>query len=419
MSNPGSDAMSAFDTSVPAPPPGEIRPPWRRSLGLIGVSFVLAYAFLLTGWAAQGFWLVDRAGQAIANDFVNVWAAGKLALEGQPAAAYDWAVHREVEVAAVEHDFDGYYGWHYPPTFLFVAAPLAALPYLTAALVWLAVTLPAYMLTIRSIIGERLGLLLACAFPGVIWNISAGQNGFLTAALIGGMLINLERRPILAGVFLGLLTYKPQFGILFPVVLVFDGRWRVIAAAVATASALGAAALLTFGLQSWQAFVEWMPVTSAVVFGDGRAGLNKLQSLFGVVRWLGGGMTAAWLAQGVFIAVLAAAVVALWRRSVSYEIKAAALAVAALLATPYLYIYDFPVLAIPLAFLVRAGQRDGFLAYEWPALAAACGLILAFPFLVMPTGFAAAVIVAATIACRVFAAPGSQAHAATQKNALA
>ena len=55
--------------------------------------------------------------------------------QGQPAAAYDWTVHREVEVAAIEHDFDGYYGWHYPPTFLFVAAALATLPYLAALLV--------------------------------------------------------------------------------------------------------------------------------------------------------------------------------------------------------------------------------------------------------------------------------------------
>ena len=52
--------------------------------------------------------------------------------------------------------------------------------------------------------GERLAIILGCAFPGAIWNVTAGQNGYFTAALLGGMLVNLRRRPLLAGVFLGL-----------------------------------------------------------------------------------------------------------------------------------------------------------------------------------------------------------------------
>jgi ABC-type sulfate transport system permease subunit len=98
------------------------------------------------------------------------------------------------------------------------------------------------------------------------------------------------------------------------------------------------------------------------------------------------------------VAGAALALVLLWRRSVAEEIKMSALAVGSLLATPYLYIYDFPVLAIPLAFLLRLGLRDGFLRYELSAMAAACGLILASPLFAVPTGFAAAVVVAAMIA---------------------
>jgi arabinofuranan 3-O-arabinosyltransferase len=397
--------MPASDP-LPAVPQDKIR----HRLELTAFALALGYGLFLLGCVFQGYWLIDSARQPIANDFVNVWAAGRLVLDGHPAAAYDWTLHREVEVAAVGHEFEGYYGWHYPPTFLFVAAALASLPYLAAALIWLAVTLPAYVAAIRAIIGERIGILLACAFPGVVWNISAGQNGFLTAALIGGMLASLPRRPIVAGVLLGLLTYKPQFGLLFPLVLVLDGNWRVIAAA-ATTMAVMVAASLAFGAESWRAFFEWMPVTSTAVFADGRAGLNKLQSLFGVVRWLGGSMTTASLAQGLLVAGLALVLIKLWRAQVGYEIKAAALAAASLLATPYLYIYDFPLLAIPLAFLLRVGLAHGFLPFEWPAIAAACGLVLAFPALAMPTGFAAAVIVAALVARRAAAELGAPAGA--------
>jgi hypothetical protein len=386
----------------------------RHRLELAGFSLALAYALFLAACIFHGYWLIDGARKIIAYDFVNVWAAGQLVLDGRPAAAYDWTLHREVEVAAVGHDFEGYYGWHYPPTFLFVAAALANLPYIAAALIWLALTLLAYVAAVRAIIGERIGILLACAFPGVVWNVSIGQNGFLTAALIGGMLASLPRRLLVAGILLGLLTYKPQFGILFPLVLLLDRNWRVLAAAAATAAVMVAVSL-ALGTESWRAFFEWMPVTSTAVFADGRAGLNKLQSLFGVVRWLGGSMTAATLAQGLLVAGLALALIKLWRAPVRYEIKAAALAGASILATPYLYIYDFPVLAIPLAFVLRLGLSRGFLAFEWPAIAAACGLILAFPALAMPTGFAAAVIVAALVVRRAFAelSPLAEANAAT------
>jgi arabinofuranan 3-O-arabinosyltransferase len=93
-------------------------------------------------------------------------------------------------------------------------------------------------------------------------------------------------------------------------------------------------------------------------------------------------------------------------RRVPNEVKSAALATGALAATPYLYIYDFPVLMIALAFLLRLGLREGFLSGELPAMAAACGLVLIFPVVPVPTGFAAAVIVAAIIGRRVVAARG-------------
>jgi arabinofuranan 3-O-arabinosyltransferase len=398
---------------IPARPQGTTR----RALELIGFALALAYALFLAACLFERLWLVNVAGEPIANDFVNVWAAGKLVLEGRPAAPYDWTIHRDAEVGALGHDFDGYYGWHYPPTFLFVATVLAALPYLIAFVAWAAVTLAAYAAMVRTIMGGRLGLLLACAFPGAVWNVSVGQNGFLTAALMGFTLTNITRRPLVAGMFLGLLTYKPQFGILFPIVLVFDGRWRVIAAAAVTAAALAAVSLVAFGVESWRAFFEWMPVTGAAVFADGRAGLDKLQSVFGVMRWLGAGTTAASIAQGLMVAGAALTLVLLWRRSVAEEIKMAALAVGALLATPYLYIYDFPVLAIPLAFLLRLGLRDGFLPYERSAIAAACGLILASPLFALPTGFAAAAVVAAMIARRAIAGQFAASSTSLRKTA--
>ena len=407
--------MATLESGLPA----SSRDSLRHSLQLIGFSLALSYAVFLTCSAFERAWLIDSLGRVIDNDFIGVWAAGRLALDGHPAAAWDWSLHRAVEFAVAGHDFASYYGWHYPPMFLFAAASLATLPYLAAWAVWMAVTLPAYVAAVRAIIGERIGIVLALGFPGVLWNLSVGQNGFLTAALMGGTLIFIERRPLLAGVCLGLLTYKPQFGLLFPLVLLLDRRWQVLVAASITAAAVAAASVLAFGVQSWEAFFAWMPVTSHAVFAEGRAGLMKLQSLLGVVRWLGGDMTAAWAAQAILIAGAAILSAWLWRQRVRYEIKAAALAAAAMLATPYLYIYDFPVLAIPLAFLMRMGLRDGFLPYELAAIAVPCALILAFPFVAVPTGLAAVAIVVGLIARRAIGELRGASRVAMRKTAPA
>ena len=161
-----------------------------------------------------------------------------------------------MQEVAVGYAFDGQCRWHYPPPFLCAAALAAVLPLVPARLAWLAATGAVYAAAIRGILGERAGWLFARGFPGAIWNVSAGQNGFLTTALIGGALGLLERHPVLAVCCLGLLTYKPQFGVLFPLVLVATGRWRAFFAAAGVALALAALSGLVFGSAPWLAMAQ-------------------------------------------------------------------------------------------------------------------------------------------------------------------
>lgn len=380
-----------------------------RLIRVIGLALSLAYGIALAGSSLQGDFLVDAQRRPIANDFVGVWAAGRLALDGHPAAAYDWPAHRTVEVAGVGHDFDGYYGWHYPPTFLFVAAALATLPYVAAAVAWLAATFAACAAALGTILGRRTGWFFALGFPAAIWNVTAGQNGFLTAALIGGTLGLMERRPVWAGVCLGLLTYKPQFGLLFPLVLIADRRWWTMATAAAVALGLAAVSWLVFGAASWQAFVHWMPITSHVVLGEGHADFARLQSVFGLIRAHGGSEHLAWIVQGCVSIALAAGLVVLWRSPADFDLKAAALAAGTLLATPYLYMYDVVILAVAVAFLLRHALRHGFIAAEIAALACAGALILIFPYVKTQVGLAAVAIVFSLVTRRVLAPAGPQA----------
>jgi len=368
---------------------------------LIAFALAVAHAVFLATFWVDGLW-ADKTGAP--SDFIAVWAAGKLASAGHAASVYDWSVHKLVEQTAVGHLFAGYFGFHYPPTFLLVAVALSMLSYGTAYTVWALGTFPAYLIAIRSIVGDRIGYLLAAAFPAVLANFTIGQNGFVTAGLIGGTLTLMRQRPIIAGVLLGLLTFKPHLGLLFPIALIAGREWRVLVTATIVALAMACASWLAFGADTWHAFVGNIGHTSQAFLSEGAADFRKLQTVFGLTRTLGGSEPLAWSLQAMVTLTAAAAVAALWRSSVRYEIKAAALGTGLMLATPYLYTYDLVSLAVPLAFLFRLGLRRGFLPHELIGIGFACLLVLIFPFVDAPTGFAALLIVVALIARRTWAA---------------
>jgi arabinofuranan 3-O-arabinosyltransferase len=373
-----------------------------RPVELVCFALIVVNAVYLAASYIEGFWLIAPDGKGIASDFVNVWAAGRLALAGHAAAAYDWPTHKLMEETAVGHAFDGYFGWHYPPTFLFVAAVLSLLPYAAAYALWAFATFPAYLVAVRAIVGDRVGYLLAAAFPAVLPNFIVGQNGFLTAGLAGGALVLLEGNPIAAGVLLGLLTYKPHLGLLFPIALAAGGYWRAFFAAALVALLISAASWLAFGGEAWQAFIGNIGHTSQAFLSQGWADWSKLQTAFGLTRTLGGSETLAWTVQGTVSLAAAATIAVLWRSRIAYEIKAAALGVGALLATPYLYIYDLVMLAVPIAFLLRLGNERGFLPKEPIGIGIACCLLLVFPFVKFPVGFAALLVIAALVTRRIF-----------------
>ncbi|MBC9881479.1 DUF2029 domain-containing protein [Bradyrhizobium sp. INPA01-394B] len=369
---------------------------------LFNVCLILLVLTLLHFPAAylSNSWIYDRNGLGSPTDFVNVWAAGRLALDGHAAQAWDWQIQKQVEVAVLHQDFAGNFAWHYPPPFLFVATFLAQFPYAVAFIGWMIASLLPFVAVMRAIVGRRFGIMLAIAFPATFANLAVGQNGFFTASLIGGTLLLMQARPVLAGICLGLLTYKPQYGLLFPLILVVSGQWRVFVSAAVTAVLVALASVLAFGVESWAAFIHWMPKISEAVLSNGEASWLRLQSVFAMVRCLGGGETLAWTLQLVVAASVAVGLALIWRSRLPYALKAAAVAVGTLLCSPYVYMYDFAVLAIPVAYLVRIGCEQGFRVHEPYALALVLALLASYPFLQIPVGLASTLTVAALIVLR-------------------
>ncbi len=311
---------------------------------------------------------LDAWGRPLGTDFSDVWTAGQMALDGRAPAAWDWAAHYQVQQQAHGDPHVPFYGWHYPPPFLLLAALLGLLPYLAALFVWQAASLWGALKVCRAILPGRTALLAALGAPVVLVCVTHGHNGFLTAALLGGGLLLLDKRPLLAGLLFGCLIYKPQFALVIPILLLAGGHVRAILGACASAAALVGATLALWGWPVWQAFFDSLPLTRRIVIEQGETGWHKIQSPFAMVRMWGGSVPFAYAVQGAVTVAAMGAV--LWlTRAARPNLRGAAICAAALLSTPYLLDYDLVVLGLGAAFLVADGLERGFLPWEKSLLA--------------------------------------------------
>ena len=336
---------------------------WLQSFGYAFAALYLLYFVILY---RAGSWIVGSTGLPIYTDFAAWWAAGIQALHGNAAALYDPEEFAKIQSALFAPGEAFYPNWpSYPPTFFLVLAPLALLPYRCAFITWNVVTLFGCLTIVYLIVRRRAAIALTLAAPFSAWNFLAAQNGFLTASLLGASLLPLERRPVLAGVFIGCLTYKPQYGILFPVALVASRQWRAIASAAVTAALLAAASAALFGAGVWAAFPHGFAVQGELSLGaDPDSNWGYLQTAYGLIRSLRGPAYLAWLVQGLFTLGSAVIVWIVWRSRVRYELKAAILSGGALLATPYAFAYDIAAIVIPAAFLAIDQLSRGLLRGE-------------------------------------------------------
>jgi arabinofuranan 3-O-arabinosyltransferase len=336
---------------------------WLQTFGYAFAALYLVYFVILY---RTGSWIVGSTGLPIYTDFGAWWAAGMQALHGNPAALYDPDEFAKIQSALFGPGEAFYPNWpSYPPTFFLVLAPLALLPYRGAFITWDVVTLLGCVAIVYLIIRRRAAIALTLAAPFSAWNFLAAQNGFLTASLLGASLLFLERRPVLAGVFIGCLTYKPQYGILFPVALVASRQWRAIASAAATAVLLAAASVALFGAEVWAAFPHGFAVQGELsLAADPDSNWGYLQTAYGLIRSLHGPARLAWLLQGLVTLGGAVIVWMVWRSRVCYELKTAILSAAALLATPYAFAYDMAAIVIPAAFLATDQLKRGLLRGE-------------------------------------------------------
>jgi hypothetical protein len=388
----------------------------QRRLWLFGRLIPALYLFMGVKFLMLHDWLLAPDGSRFWTDFLSVWAAGAQALHGGAASVYGITALDALQNSTVSNLGGLHLPFAYPPTFLLIAVLLGTLPYVAAFFVWQAVTLLLYAAAIYLIVPRREAVVLALAFPAVFANVFVGQEGLLAAALLGGALRLLDDRPVLSGLLLGMLTFRPQLGVLFPIVLLLTGRWRTIVSATITTMGLAAASFWCFGADAWRSFLDHAPEHAAatLLHGQSVGSWAFLQSAYALVRDLGGTELFAWLSQ-ISVALLVTFFVSwLWLRPMRYELKAAALAVGSALVTPYLYFYDLPILAVPAAFLLADGLKHGFARCERLAvLAAAVSTVLFVAGIYAPLGPFVMVLIAIIVAVRVYRGGGEECRSVT------
>jgi len=306
-------------------------------------------------------------------DFANLWAGGKLASQDMTSTLLDPEAYR-----AWMRDTEGRglpeREWSYPPTMLLLSVPFAQLPLTAAFLVWTLGTLLALWLALR---GSGIAIPVAIATvlsPSACVDIIFGQTGALTAALFLGGLLLIGRRPVIAGILIGLLTVKPQLGLLIPICLIAAGRWRVLATAIVTTIVM----IVTTGtLFGWSVFPLYLEKTAPLMRAVLEAPFPKPYqangiTLFLAVRTSGAGVTLAYAIQA--LAAIGAAWVTwkVWHRGEGdLTLRVALVACLALLATPYGYSYDMVAYSFAtIVLLHRAGWRlkpAVLLCWLWPA----------------------------------------------------
>jgi alpha-1,2-mannosyltransferase len=216
--------------------------------------FLAIYLLVIFSWVLLADGVFDSLGRPLGTDFTSFYAAAQLALDGQAPLAYDFAAHFEAEKVALGSELVDFYPFAYPPTFILFLMPLGALPYLIALFVWQGLTLAFFVIMMKKLAGRSEAILLVLAFPAVFVTIGHGQNAFLTAGLFAGALHYLNRKPVVAGLLIGLLTFKPHLGLLIPFVLMVSRCWRVFFSASVTSISFAAMSWLILGSEAWAAF---------------------------------------------------------------------------------------------------------------------------------------------------------------------
>lgn len=353
--------------------------PLRRILEIVALLICGSIVVVMVSrlLSAENMTLVG--GQPMFGDFIAFWSAGRAALDGHADQVHDHVlIYSYHKLAAPDVRFLA--PWNSPPTFLLPMAAFALLPYPAAALLFLVLTGALYFYAARKLLPDARALIFAATLPAAFYQIGTVQVGLLIAAVSALALLWLDKRPIASGALIAVLAIKPHLAILWPIYLALSGRWRAFASAAVFTLAFVLLAGAVFGFESYVRFFENLRVSQDLISGQ-RITTPAYASLYANALDMGASNAIATALHALSATgALALSAWLFWRGP--REAAGAALCAATLLISPYLFFYDFTLLAVGAALL--GAPRDRFelaaLIFAWgAALSVAIGYYVTLP----------------------------------------
>lgn len=300
------------------------------------------------------------------RDFVNMWMGARAALARAPDMLFEFHRYNGALRQLFAPDLAAH-NWSYPPQILLLIWPFGLFPYLVSYGLWLVLGLCAFAWAGTADGLRWKGFLFLLLSPVTMINVFTGQNGLLLGAVLYGALFLRNKRPVLAGVLLGVMSVKPQLVMLVPVMLALTRNWRCIVSAAATIMALAAATTAIFGADVWSNYWRYaVPIQNHVLLHGSGAMLSMMPTAFMNMRYLGMSLDAAWPVQALVSVVALIAVLWTFLRPRDETLAMALLLVASLLFTPYAFNYDMAALTIVLWQIYerpQSGPRDRVLVW--------------------------------------------------------
>ncbi|MBB6591900.1 DUF2029 domain-containing protein [Ralstonia solanacearum] len=325
--------------------------------------------FALGAWVTDGF--TDTRITGPASDFSVFWGASHIALHDSPLQAYDLDRMMRVigQYGTLELGTGRLLPWLYPPTFLLLVLPLSLLPLWPSYLLFMLATGAFYVKATLALLAGRVApgqraWTTVLGSPAVFVTVLMGQNAMLTAGLAATAVACLGKRPVLAGVAIGLLAIKPQLAILFPVALIVARAWKTLASAALTATLFAGVSIAVCGWDTVPAFLNNARWAETYLVEDGGIAWYVMPTFLAAARTAGVGVAGAYAVQ-VTVALLAVcALIYGWLRTTDTGLRTAMLATATLLISPYVRTYELTWLVIAIAGYVSHGIRFGLSGTE-------------------------------------------------------
>ncbi len=331
-----------------------------RSLAFLNRQRVRAYGLMIAlaylGMLAKVF---AEATGSVGSDFLAFWGAGKLVVAGMPAKAHDIVAEQAVQALAGTGQLVVYVN---PPPYLFLTAPLGLMPYAAAWIAWIVAGWALWFAVARRILPDA--SIAVLTFPGAYLAASHAQNGFVTGALLIGAVLTLRRSQALSGALFGALIIKPHLALLVPLWLAAGRKWTAFCWAGVSALLLCLASGAAFGWDTWTAYPESFKASTMLMANeDGGPFFLRMATLYAGLRYHFDPTTA--VAGQAIVTIATAALACLYWRRAKDEVAAGAMLLAATaLASPYLFSYDLPFLALPLFWLVGEARSTGWRPWE-------------------------------------------------------